>query len=214
MPTALGFKKITFPQPQTFLFSRSSFSNPGTPIREEREKKKKQMKRIYNILSPNECHWICPPTIPTSFDSGSPEQGCGALGFHGARWTCHSQPEGLSSQIVSLASCKPTVSYTATVSGISPWKAAQRWCILINTVWIVSLKITTPPYSCYSHPQCHHCFLSLILRFRVWHFHSKVRMWTQWLLNHHSGHKDLSNSHRVFFFPCICPPPPPRPLSV
>lgn len=165
----------------------------------------------YKTLSTNECCWIYSPTIPTSLNFSlllEAWAGCGALG---SQEHVTASQRGPLPKLYLWQAVNPTMSYVATRN--FPLK---RYTEMVGVFWLKEKSLAgytedyNRLYSCYSCPQCHCCFLSLILRFLVWHFHSKVWTWTQWLLNHHSGHKQPSSSRHVvppphpFFPPLIC----------
>lgn len=114
-----------------------------------------------------------PPLISTCY-----LEGLGRVRCPGLTRTCHSQPEGSSSHIVSLASCKPTMSYMGTMPGIFPLKDAQRWCILIKRkkVWLVTMKITTRST-------------------HVIHIHNATAVFSPWSLDSWSGTSILKFEH-------------------
>ena len=113
-------------------WSRLSFLNTGIQIR--KQEKKKDEKNLQNV-STNECHLIYSPSDPAFPNFWFLLGGLSWVQCPGLPWPVGSQLECSSFQIVSLSSCKPTMSHMATVPGILPLKDGRG-----DVFWLTDKK--------------------------------------------------------------------------
>lgn len=169
MLPALETEKTTFPHSwipfHTLLIETDSLSpNTGIQIR----KQKKKLKGIYKMWAQMNVIWsILPRTLLFLISIFCSEAWAGCSAW--ASMTCWQPAKCFLFPNYLCQATKPTVSHiAATVPGILP--KMQRWCVLINRhththIWIVSLKITTPPLMVCT-LECHWCFSFLTIDHR------------------------------------------------